>query len=129
MQKTEFINNQAMETVERVKCHGGEGIYKCKDLISSMDKANRLYIKFIHDCVLLPGTTFANHMHESGAPLEEWYYCLSGKGVMNLDGTDYDFLPGDICVCRANGTHGLVNNSGEDLHIVVIYASPIEGQG
>jgi mannose-6-phosphate isomerase-like protein (cupin superfamily) len=58
--------------------------------------------------------------------VEEWYYCVSGRGVMHLDGVDYDFVPGDICVCRSNGVHGLVNNTDEDLRIIVIYAGPID---
>ena len=127
MKTTEFIDNKKMEYAEKDKCHGGEGIYKFKDLIASMDRSNRQYIKFIHDDILLPGTTFGNHMHKSEAPVEEWYYCVSGKGVMHIDGEDRDFLPGDICVCRANGVHGLVNNTDEELRIIVIYASPIEG--
>ena len=124
MNTTEFI--KSAEYVDHDKCHDGVGIYRCKDLIKAMDKSGRQYIKFIHDDIVLPGTTFGNHMHKSDTPLEEWYYCISGKGVMHLDGKEYDFLPGDISVCRANGTHGLVNNTDEDLRIIVIYASPIE---
>ena len=127
MKTTEFIDNKTMEYGEREKCHDGIGIYKIKDLIGKMSKENRQYIKFIHDDIIPPGSTFGNHMHKSDKPVEEWYYCLSGKGLMHLDGAEHDFLPGDICVCRANGTHGLVNASkDEDLRIIVIYASPTE---
>ena len=126
MNTTEFIDNKKMDYDERDKCHDGVGIYKIKDLISAMDKKNRQFIKFIHDDILPPGTTFGNHIHKSDIPVEEWYYCLSGHGKMHVDGDEYDFLPGDICVCRSNGTHGLVNNTNEDLRIIVIYASPIQ---
>ena len=125
MKTTEFV--KGVDRVDKDKCHDGVGIYRCKDLIKAVAKTDKQYIKFIHDNIVLPGTTFGNHMHKGDKPLEEWYYCLSGKGVMHLDGEEIDFLPGDICVCRANGTHGLVNNTDEDLRIIVIYASPIEG--
>jgi len=127
MKTTEFVDNKKMEYFDADKCHGGEGIFKIKDVIGNMSQSGKQYIKFIHDDILLPGTTFGNHMHESDVPVEEWYYCISGKGVMHLDGEEFEFLPGDICVCRANGVHGLVNNSDEDLRVIVIYASPIEG--
>lgn len=126
MKTTEFINNRTMDYSDEEKCHGGQGVYRFKNLISAMDQSGKQYIKFIHDDILLPGTTFGNHKHKSDAPVEEWYYCISGRGTMYLDGQEFEMLPGDICVCRANGTHGLVNNGTEDLRIIVVYAAPIE---
>ncbi|MBQ6294766.1 MAG: cupin domain-containing protein [Firmicutes bacterium] len=122
MKTTDFAKWKERET--EYKCHGGEGPYLITNMIKDMDKQ---YVKFIHDDIIPPHSTFGNHFHRSETPVEEFYYCVSGQGSMYLDGEWRDFLPGDISVCRAGGEHGLVNTSEtEDLRIIVIYASALE---
>ena len=119
MKTTEFI--PAHEPIIAEKCHGGEGTFSLNDVLKDMDPAGYQSIKFIHNNHIPPKTTYGIHKHE-GSNFEEWYYCLEGTGIMHLDGQEYVMKPGDIAVCRSEGTHGLENNSDSDLHIIVICA-------
>lgn len=125
METTKFIKEKNKDyNLRETPCHNGEGPWKIKDIIQSVDK--KLFIRFIHDDIILPGSSFGYHQHKSDEPEEEWYLCLSGNGVMTLDDKDYDMGPGDISVCYANGFHGIKNTGKEDMRIIVICASPIK---
>jgi glyoxylate utilization-related uncharacterized protein len=118
---TLFINNQNRHSSRSEQCHGGIGPFDLLDVIRPAEK--KLFIKFIHDDIVPPGSTFGIHDHKSETPFEEWYYCLSGHGIMHLDGKDYEMNPGDISVCYANGSHGIRNTGNENMRILVICAS------
>ena len=122
MNTTQFISKQESEVL--YNCHDGVGPFGFCDRIKDADK---MFIRFIHDDVIPPKSTFGYHQHTE-PNVEEWYYCLSGTGIMQLDGKEYPFNPGDICVCRTNGWHGLINNGDEDLRIIVIFATDMEGK-
>lgn len=104
-------------------CHGGKGLWNARSLTGLMTET--ALIRFIHDDVLPPGSSIGDHTHaasENGELFEEWYLCLSGRGMMILDGREVPFEEGDINVCRGGGSHGVYNNSDEDLRILVICA-------
>lgn len=125
---TQFVNNQDLEFMTWENCHDGVGPFQIRDIIGGVPEEDRQkgFLKFLHDDVIPPKSTFGLHRHE-GAPQEEWYYCLSGEGVMLLGDAEIPMHPGDISVCRTGGSHGIRNDSDEDLHILVIFASlPVE---
>ena len=122
MSTTAFINRQ--EYRDHAGCHGGVGPFRALDFV--LPAGEKQFIKFIHDDIIPPGSTFGYHQHASDQPMEEWYICLSGRGVMTLDGIDHAMAPGDSCVCRANGSHGLRNTGDEAMRIIVVFASPIQ---
>ena len=102
-------------------CHGGKGPWYFKDMLDGISR--RDIIQYIHDDILPPGSEFGIHEHASGGgPDEEWYLCLSGRGTMILDGERVPFEPGDINVCRNGGSHGIINDGGQDLRFLVIRA-------
>ena len=119
MNTTQFLKKQEGQVL--YNCHDGVGPFLFHDMIQAADK---MYIKFIHDNTIPPKSTFGYHEHTE-ANIEEWYYCVSGSGIMQLDDKEYPLTPGDLCVCRTNGKHGLINNSEEDLRIIVICASEL----
>jgi mannose-6-phosphate isomerase-like protein (cupin superfamily) len=51
---------------------------------------------------------------------EEYYYVVSGRGVMTLDGVEHEVAAGDISAVYPGGSHGLENRSDTDLRVVVI---------
>lgn len=120
MNTTQFIKKH--EPFISHNCHEGVGPFLFGDLIPDADK---LFVKFLHDDIIPPGSTFGYHQHTQET-FEEWYYCVSGSGIMQLDGKEYPFNPGDVCVCRTNGWHGIINNTQEDLRIFVVCATPVE---
>jgi len=121
---TIFVDNRNHPYQKSEGCHGGKGPFLCKDVIGAIQE--KLLIKYLHDDVIPPGSSFGDHAHKGDAPFEEWYFCLSGQGVMTLDGKAYDMKPGDISVCCNNGSHGIENTGKEEMRILVIGVSPVE---
>ncbi len=121
---TQFFKSKAPTALDN--CHDGVGSLVFYDMIKENEMPH--FIKFIHHDILKTGVTIGNHFHgtKESPACEEWYYCVAGKGIMYLDGKEYDFEPGDICVCREGGEHGLQNPYEEDLDIIVVYASQKE---
>jgi oxalate decarboxylase/phosphoglucose isomerase-like protein (cupin superfamily) len=98
------------------ECHGGEGALDWTTVLDGRDLAGRR-LNFIHDDVLAPGVTIGVHTHTDD---EEYYYVVSGHGVMILDGERHEIGPGDITAVYPGGEHGLENSSEGDLRIIVI---------
>jgi len=121
VEKTSFIENHDRPYGQLEKCHDGVGILKFRDLLAGAKE--KQLVTFVHDDVLPPGASIGDHAHKSDTAFEEWYLCLEGNGIMTLDGKAYDMAPGDITVCRANGSHGIRNTGDTDMRILVIAAT------
>jgi mannose-6-phosphate isomerase-like protein (cupin superfamily) len=82
-------------------------------------------LRFIDLSVLAPGADIGRHTHAHDN--EELYVVVAGKGLMSLDGEEFEVAPGDVVVNRPGGTHALVNTGSEDLRIVVIEVTQPQG--
>ncbi|MFF2409959.1 cupin domain-containing protein [Streptomyces sp. NPDC058092] len=77
------------------------------------------------DVVILPaGASIGVHRHGDD---EESYIILRGSGLMHLDDAEFRVDAGDVIPNRPHGTHGLVNDGDEDLHLLVFEISPLGG--
>ncbi|MER6348989.1 cupin domain-containing protein [Streptomyces sp. NPDC001595] len=72
--------------------------------------------EFIDLAVLPPGTSIGRHRH--GAD-RETYVVLRGNGLMYRDGVEFRVGSGDVVVNRPHGEHGLVNDSADELWLLV----------
>jgi mannose-6-phosphate isomerase-like protein (cupin superfamily) len=99
---------------KRVRAHGGARAISFARVLAR----NRGSIRFIDLSVLAPGTDIGRHTHASDN--EELYVIVSGKGLMFLDGEQFEVGPGDVVLNRPGGMHGLKNIADEELRIVVI---------
>ncbi len=122
MSKTTEMLRAGEHEFNEEPCHGGKGAWYFKDIIQNASE--KKIIRYIHDDILPPGSSFGVHSHarEAGCIEEEWYICLSGHGTMILDGKEMPFGEGDANVCRNGGSHGIYNNSRENMRFLVIYA-------
>ena len=111
--------HQAMSIATVANCHDGHGDIQVKAVIGGTEAEGR-HLNFMHDDVLPPGTSIGVHTHEHD---EEYYYILSGSGVMSLNGVSHEVQVGDITAVYPGGSHGLENNSDEDMRIIVIGVS------
>ncbi len=68
-------------------------------------------VKMFSHAKLLPGEEVAYHMHEGEA---ESYYILSGKGIYNDNGEEYEASAGMATFTPSGNGHGL-KNTGEDM--------------
>lgn len=120
MNNTTYLKKASqMKEVPLRECHGGQGDVKWTDVLSGSPVEGKR-LNFIHDDILKPGVTIGVHRHEDD---EEYYYIISGQGIMTLDGKEYDVGPGDIAAVFPGGTHGLSNNSQHDIRIIVFSVS------
>ncbi len=64
-----------------------------------------------------PGSAIGYHeQHE-----DEIYYVLSGRGMMKIDGKEFEVGPGDAVLTRPGSSHGLKQIGNEDLVILINY--------
>jgi len=105
-----------MERRPLPECHGGKGALDWTNVLGGEGTKGR-HVHYFHDDVLPPGASIGVHAHKSD---EEYYYVISGRGVMTLDGARHEVEAGDITAVYPGGSHGLENNSEAELRIIVI---------
>jgi quercetin dioxygenase-like cupin family protein len=68
-----------------------------------------------------PGQSQAPHRHEGE---DKIYYVLEGAGRFSVGGVEERLVAGEAIVAEAGAEHGLVNDSGELLLVLVVVAPP-----
>ncbi|NRA37507.1 MAG: cupin domain-containing protein [Planctomycetes bacterium] len=116
MQTTLIKKKNDMPSQEFAHCHEGVGSILWTGVLDHQDPGGEI-LHFIHDDVLPPGTSIGIHQHTDET---EYYYIISGNGVMTLDGVEHAVSAGDITAVYPGGSHGLENRSQTDLRIIVI---------
>ena len=102
---------------EKTISHDGNGNIEFARVYSRWDAASG--IDFVDYAILPPGTSIGFHCHTNN---EEIYLILKGTGKMRLDGDAFIVSPGDVIVNRNLSSHGLENQSDEEIHIYVVQA-------
>lgn len=97
------------------KSHNGTGSVDLYEIWGKSDFNSN--IDFIDRVVVHPGSTIGFHKHSEN---EEMYIVLKGKGLMKIEGDEISIKKGDMILNPAGGRHGLVNNSEEDIDILVV---------
>lgn len=93
----------------RENIRGGTGPAQCADYLAKGEMAGVLSAG---RTVLAPGSSVGEHTH----PLtEELYLILEGRGQGVLDGRTFPVAAGDLFLCKAGHSHGLVNDSDAPL--------------
>jgi mannose-6-phosphate isomerase-like protein (cupin superfamily) len=119
MDQTTFLKKRKVMRREPLeKCHGGIGALDWIEVLDGEDLKGK-GLNFVHDDILPPGVSIGVHKHTGD---EEYYYIVSGKGIMTLDQERMEVTMGDITAVYPGGMHGLENTGSEDLRIIVISA-------
>ena len=92
------------EVAEGVR--GGNGTVSAHKLLDLFPGSA---IKSVGIVRLEPGATIGEHSHEGD---EDFYYCLSGTGVVVDNGTEHPFTPGTLQITRS-GESQAIRNTGE----------------
>ena len=64
-----------------------------------------------------PGSAIGYHLQRE----DEIYYVLSGRGMMTIDGKEFEVGPGDAVLTRPGSSHGLKQIGRDDLVILINY--------
>ena len=64
-----------------------------------------------------PGSAIGYHLQRE----DEIYYVLSGRGLMTIDGKEFEVCPGDSVLTRPGSSHGLKQVGKDDLVILINY--------
>jgi mannose-6-phosphate isomerase-like protein (cupin superfamily) len=73
---------------------------------------------FIDFSIVPPGADIGLHTHARDN--EEIYIVVSGRGIMHLEGEEFEVGPGHVIVNRPGGTHALRNSGDTELRLVVV---------
>ncbi len=80
---------------------------------------------FVVTHALIPsGSSIGYHQHNTR---EEVYYIISGKGRLTANEHTFDVQTGDAVPCRLHGSHGIYNNSSDDLELLVFSVAMEKG--
>ena len=98
--------------------HGGEGtieiqkVFRREDFKGAWDFALRVCMP--------PNSSMGLHEHGED---EEMYIILNGEGLMTIEGETQRVSKGDMILNKPHGTHGLLNDSSQELELLIIQAS------
>jgi mannose-6-phosphate isomerase-like protein (cupin superfamily) len=75
---------------------------------------------FFRKRVLHPGSAIGSHFQGR----DEIFYCLSGKGILTMNGKEMELNPGDAVLTLPGNTHSLRPVGDSDLVIFIVSAKP-----
>lgn len=114
---TTFLRKKSdMPANDLDRCHDGCGAIHWTGVLDGEAPGGKR-LRFIHDDILPPGTSIGIHRHTND---QEYYYIVSGRGILTLDGQEYEVVAGDVTAVLPGGSHGLENRSEGDLRVIVI---------
>lgn len=116
MKKTNYVVKKSeMITQPYPNCHDGEGQLMWTDVSGKLPEGSKL--QWLHDHVIDPGASIGIHAHTND---EEYYYVLSGTGLMTLNGEEFSVSSGDMVAVYPGGSHGIQNTATEPMRLLVI---------
>lgn len=101
------IHSTLPEIAEAVR--GGEGTVHAHKLIDLFPGSA---IKSVGLVRLEPGASVGAHSHHAE---EDFYYCISGQGIVVDNGTEQAFTPGTLQITRSGETQAIKNTGETEL--------------
>lgn len=98
------VNQVVPEVAEGVR--GGSGLVAAHKLLDLFPGSS---IKSVGLVRLEPGASVGEHSHSGD---EDFYYCISGVGVVVDNGVEHPFTPGTLQITRS-GESQAIRNAGE----------------
>ena len=108
-----------LETEKQIQsAHDGEGLTELYEIWGKSDFLSNC--DFIDRQVIPPNSTVGYHKHGNN---EEIYIILEGTGTMTIANQQVKIKKGDMIKNPPYGEHGLVNDSTENIDLLIIQMS------
>jgi mannose-6-phosphate isomerase-like protein (cupin superfamily) len=108
------ITNENQKIDLKVKMREGKGETIIKHIINS-DELN--HSRLFSTITLKKGCSIGTHTHLNET---EYYYILSGEGVVSEKSGDTTVKVGDVVVTGDKQSHSIINNGNEDLVFIAL---------
>ena len=95
--------------------HDGNGPIAFRRLLDESDFSSP--IDFVDFTIIPPGSTIGTHRHVGN---DEIYFIVQGRPRVAVDGNERRLEPGAVAIVRSGQTHCLVNDSSDEVKILVI---------
>ncbi|MEL7198820.1 MAG: cupin domain-containing protein [Pseudomonadota bacterium] len=102
------------------QCHDGIGTVHSFRAFERLKSDQR--VDFIDFVRIPPGASIGRHFHGNN---REWYTIIRGEGEMWFKGETVRVKPWDVLINPPHHEHGLVNNSDEEIVLVVFETSDV----
>jgi len=110
------IQRKEMKAEDKERMRDGDGIAHLTYLLDADTEKNA---RMFAEVVLNPGCSIGYHPHDAET---EYYFILSGTGVVNDNGSEKNIGPGDAMITGNGMSHSIKNNGSVPLvfHAVII---------
>ena len=109
-----MVREHKLEVKNSLRGGNGDVYFYHIETKEEMCGRGRLFAKI----VLPPGASIGVHEHIDET---EPYYIIKGQGVfIEPDGSKVPVKAGDCCLIKAGESHGLENDSAEDLELIAL---------
>lgn len=110
-----YVSLSDVEPVQRSAEHGGRGTITFRRMLdASFFEAP---VDFVDFTIVPPGSSIGRHAHHGN---EELYFVVSGTPLMRVSGTERRLSRGTVSLVRNDGWHELVNDTSDDVEILVV---------
>jgi len=111
-----IINRTEMKVENKEKMRDGNGITTIRHLVNCDNEKN---VRLIAEVILPPGASIGEHCHDTET---EYYFILSGSGLVNDNGKEIEVKAGDTVVTGGGAFHSIANTGDVPLvfHAVIV---------
>jgi len=102
----------------RIESYGGIG-FTSKELITYENTGSKTMRLALIE--LPPGSSTREHVHNC----EEVFYILEGKGVVVIEGREYEVEAGDAIYIKENLRHKTINTGNTPLRYIFVVSQPL----
>ena len=110
------IRRNEMKSEDKEKMREGKGTVHLTYLV---DTDKERHTRLLAEITLDPGCSIGNHQHNNET---EYYFIISGTGVVTDDGKDVTVKAGDSIVTGNGASHSIKNSGKEPLvfHAIIV---------
>lgn len=110
-----YVSLSDIPAIERSQEHGGWGSITFRRLLDSGHFQTP--VDFVDFTIVPPGSSIGRHTHRGS---EELYFIASGTPLMRVSGQERRISRGSVAFVHNDGWHELVNDTSENVEILVI---------